>query len=95
MKQSDHPPNNALFDFTLTWFSYLYLNALYISIYVTVNMYSHSGNECFHFLALSWYFNVSMYFSVITCIYISVQNKSNNIYIYIYIYIYIHIYIIR
>ena len=34
----------------------------------------------FHFLVLSWYFNVSMYFSVIICIYISVQNKSNQTY---------------
>ena len=31
-------------------------------------------------ISVFWYFNVSMYFSVIThvCIYIRVQNKSNN-----------------
>jgi hypothetical protein len=36
-------------------------------------------NKCFHFFVLSWFFNVYMHFSVITCIYISVQNKSNQI----------------
>ena len=44
---------------------------------ISHNAQDHNGNKCFHFLVLSWYFNVSMYFTVIICIYISVQNKSN------------------
>jgi len=34
-----------------------------------MKMDDHNGNKCFHFLVLSWYFNVFMYFNVIILVY--------------------------
>jgi len=72
--------------------SLILLNSIiYIYIYIYISMLpfyyynkqfayfqDHNRNNSFHFLVISWYFNVSMYFSAIISIYISVQNKSNH-----------------